>query len=302
MPSVAHELARTPTARWHRIATSTQQAEAWADRTRCFAAFDEILAGHRTPQISGLRWIQQPVRINGVLAQVQAQVGFAALETVYKRWRAPQAKQTFGRWAGFNPVIKPGAAFVAEAKVVAFWPYRQGCIQVADDFDLSLTEITAAYFQTLAAWAADSPVLAACEPTGAPGCASEDFAVISKRLAKESPNRVDCAAVTQRLEELASHLIGHVLDDASLTPFGALNTVRGDIQQLLAKPEESVLDRAMNALAQLGDQLSRPSASRLAVTDDQARQLLLALTRISAQLASGSSGPIAGRPCSGGIV
>jgi hypothetical protein len=206
MPSIAHELTRTPTAQWYQAARSAQQAEAWADRTRCFAAFDDILAGCRAPRVPGQRWTQQPVRLTGVLAQVQAQAGFVALETVYKRWRAPRAKQASARWAGPNPAIKPGAAFVAEAKIVAFWPYRQGCIQVADDFDMSLTEITGAYFRTLAAWASQAPVLAACEPAGAPGCASEDFAVVARRLAREMPDSADCGAVTRRLEELACHL------------------------------------------------------------------------------------------------
>ena len=298
MPSIAHELACTPTARWYRAARSAQQAEAWADRARCFAAFDVILVGHRTPQIPGQRWMQQPVRLTGVLAQVQAQAGFVALETVYKRWRAPQAKQTPARWAGPNPAIKPGPAFVTEAKIVAFWPYRQGCLQVADDFDMSLTEITGAYLRTLAAWASAVPVLAACEPAGAPGCASEDFTVIARRLDRETSDPVDCGAVARRLEELACHLIGHVLADASLTPLGAFNTIRDDVLQLLAKPQDPLLDRVLNALAELGDQLSRPSRSTPAVSDDQAQQLLLAMSGISALLASGTSGPITGSPSS----
>jgi hypothetical protein len=101
-----------------------------------------------------------------------------------------------------------------------------------------------------------------------------------------------------RLSPEGAHgnLISHVLDDASLTPLGAFNTIRDDVVQLLAKPEDPILDRVLNVLAELGDQLSRSSRSDLAVTDDQAQKLLLAMNGISALLASGTSEPIAGPP------
>ena len=109
---------------------------------------------------------------------------------------------------------------VAEAKIVGFWPYREGALQVADAFDMTLTEVAATYLRALAAWASDDIPLAACHPDGPPPCVAEDMAVLAARIEQHAdvPPRRRAA----RLAELAHTIISHVLADASIAPLRRL--------------------------------------------------------------------------------
>jgi hypothetical protein len=284
MPSIAQELGLTPTAAWYQAARSAERARDWNDRLRCFGEFSNLLAEYRTPRKPGQRWSQQPVRPHGMMPEI-ARRAYSSPETVYRRWRAQRADPGIPRWAGADQAVRPGPAFVAEAKIVAFWPYREGALGVADDFDMTLTEIAACYFRALAAWASDVPALAACEPGGVPGCAVEDLEVIARRFARQSSQHVDCAALTTRLEQLARHLVDRTLEDASLTPLGAFNTVRDEFSQLLAQPEDPIAARVSSALAELTDRLSRHCADEVVISPYEARQLQMALNGLTALLA-----------------
>src|SRR6266851_4986626 len=88
---------------------------------------------------------------------------FAAHETVYKKFRA-EWEGPIARWAGTDEEVKPRNALVAEAKIVSFWAYRDGVLQIAAKFDMALPEVAEAYLRALAAWASDDIPLAACRP------------------------------------------------------------------------------------------------------------------------------------------
>ncbi|MGH3171215.1 MAG: hypothetical protein ACRDN0_35780, partial [Trebonia sp.] len=178
MPSIGQELEQTHTARWYRAARSTQRAKAWDERVRCFAALSAVLSDAAA---AGVR--KQPIRLPGILTMVAHRAHFASAEPVYKRWRAKQDGQPVTRWAGTDRTVKPVTAFVAEAKIAAFWPYREGAVKIADAFDMTLTEFTLAYLRVLASWAEEHPLLAACHPGGPPPCVTEDMAVLAGRLA-----------------------------------------------------------------------------------------------------------------------
>ena len=97
-----------------------------------------------------------------MLTLVARQAQYTGAEPVYRRYRDKQHGQRIPRWAGQDPGIKPTAAFLAEAKIVAFWPYRQGVIEVADAFGMTPAEWGAAYLRALVTWARDDRSLAAC--------------------------------------------------------------------------------------------------------------------------------------------
>jgi hypothetical protein len=155
---------------------------------RCFAALSAVLSD-AAASASGLAGSAGPagpgqsIRLPGILTMVAHRAHFASAEPVYKRWRARQDGQQVTRWAGTDRGVKPVAAFVAEAKIAAFWPYREGAVKIADAFDMTLIEFALAYLRVLASWAGDQPLLAACHPTGPPPCVAEDMTVLAGRLA-----------------------------------------------------------------------------------------------------------------------
>jgi hypothetical protein len=151
---------------------------------RCFAALSAVLSD--AVGAGGFAGAES-IRLPGILTMVAHRAHFASAEPVYKRWRAKQDGQPVPRWAGADRSVKPVAAFVAEAKIAAFWPYREGAVKIADAFDMTLTEFTLAYLRVLASWAGDHPLLAACHPAGPPPCVIEDMTVLAGRLACATP-------------------------------------------------------------------------------------------------------------------
>jgi hypothetical protein len=195
MPTVFQDLEETLTARWYRSAPAPAQAVSWSERRRCYQALAGNLVDHPPSREAGQRVRQPAVHLRGLLSEVAQRAGFASAETVYKRWREPSGDRPDQRWSGHDPPGKPRAAFVLEAKIVAFWPYREGALQVADPFEMSLTEIAASYYRALAAWAADAPALAACEPAGSPRCVQEDMEILVRRFARACPSAVEEAPI-----------------------------------------------------------------------------------------------------------
>jgi hypothetical protein len=295
VPSITHDLARTPTARWIRRARSAQPA-GWDDRQRCFEALSDILAAQAASRLDG-RCRQPDVNPPHLLTDVAQRAKFAP-EAVYQRWRARQSNHAIKRWVGTDQSIRPRDAFVAEAKIVSFWPYREGALRVADAFEMSLIELTAGYLRALGAWASDNLALAACVPAGPPLCVREAMHVLARRRAARIPassSDINLAAV--RLAALAGHLVTAILDDCSLTPLGAFNIVRDETLQLLSEPPDPVTVRVTNALSELADRLLYSQPGEQVISADQIRQLeaemagLAALLRDAAgRQSSGDSG------------
>jgi hypothetical protein len=282
VPSITYDLTQTPTARWIRRARSAQPA-AWDDRERCFEALGEILAAQRPPPPGG-RSSQPQVSPPHLLTNVADRVNFAP-EAVYQRWRARQSSHAIKRWAGPDQSVRPREAFVAEAKIVSFWPYREGVLRVADVFEMSLTELTAAYLRALGAWAADNMALAACPPAGPPPCVREAMQVLTlRRAARVQASSSDIERATVRLAALAGHLVAAILDDTSLTPLGAFNMVRDETLQLLSEPPDPVTLRVTNALSELADRLLYRQAAEPAISTDQIRQVEAEMTGLAALL------------------
>jgi hypothetical protein len=292
VPSLTQEMAGTPTARWYRLVRSERWSASWGDRQRCFDVLAGVLASQRV--VGGRsRCRNQPEIGPPSLSDVARQV-HAAPATLYKWWGGAQGIQTISRWAGPDPAIKPGAAFVAEAKVVSFWPYRSGCLQIADVFDMTPAEAVRAYYRTLAAWAGDVPTLAACRPSGPPGCVGEDLAVIAGQARHVSTS--EAAGTTGRLTALAGDVVARVLEDASLTPLGALNTIRDDVVQLLSAPPDPISSRVHEVLAELADRLLHRADGEAVMTPGQEQQIqseldvLRFLLRAPARLPDGGPG------------
>ncbi len=274
VPSITQDLAGTPTARWLRETRSTHRS-AWNDRLRCFHALGGILAAHHTsPSPLGGRLSQPRVDPPGLLKAVAHGAHFSSAESVFQRWRAKQNSEAIRRWAGPDPAVKPREAFVAEAKIVSFWPYREGALAIADRFEMSLTEVAASYLRALGAWASDSPALAACVPVGPPPCVAEDMRVIARRSLARRPvghSAIDAAA--SRLETLAGVLVVAVLDDASMTPLGAFNMVRNETLRLLADPPDPVIIKVSSALSELADRLLHRHDGEHVLTADESSHL-----------------------------
>jgi hypothetical protein len=283
VPSLAQELALTHTARWVSSAQSTQP-DSWADRLRCFTAFGDILDEYRSPK-GDSRWSQPPVHPPSLLKQV-AKRTHCAQASVYLRWSAKQPSRSVRRWTGPDPSIAPREAFITEAKVVSFWPYRAGAIAIADKFEMTLTEVAASYLRALGAWALYNPALAACVPAGPPACVAEDLAVLAARRSTRSPDASpDTERVTARLSSLAGTLVAAVLDDASLTPLGAFNVIRDETMRLLSDPPEQMTVRVTNAVSELADRLLHSRAGEQILTIDEARQLTAEIAGLNALLA-----------------
>jgi hypothetical protein len=285
MPSIRQELETTRTARWYRHAHGARRAGAWAERVRDYAALRDVLAGHAA--VAGTeagRGEQPPIQLAGLLKLVAQRAHYAGAEPVYRRYRDKQQSQPILRWAGPDPVIRPSAAFLAEARIAAFWPYREGAAEVADAFDMTRVEWAAAYLRALAAWAADNRPLAACHPVAPPPCVPEDMAVIAGAGPRwaAGPTAADHAA---RLSALAGEVVRTVLRDSSITPLGAYNTVRDEVRSLLSPPPESLADQVLRAVAELTDRMTCPVDGDAALEPGQARRLHTMLGGLSALLA-----------------
>lgn len=282
MPSIAQNLTLTHTAWWVGNAQSAYP-DSWAERLRCFNALRDTLGAYRAPKGDN-RWSQPPVHPPALLKEVARRTHFATA-SVYLRWSAKQPGRSVKRWAGPDPAILPREAFVAEAKIVSFWPYRAGAIAIADKFEMSLTEIAAAYLRALAAWALCNPTLAACVPVGPPSCVTEDLAVLAARRSTPSSGACgDTEHLTARLTSLAATLLAAVLDDASLTPLGAFNVIRDETMRLLGDPPEPVTVKVSNAVSELADRLLHSRAGEQVVTGEQARQLTAEIAGLKALL------------------
>jgi hypothetical protein len=192
---------------------------------------------------------------------------------VYKRWRARQDGQQIARWAGPDPAITPAAAFISEAKIVAFWPYRTGMLDVAGAFDMTDAEVLAAYLRSLAAWAADHITLAACHPAGPPACVAEDMAVFAASDGTRAPD----------LSRLCRTVVGLILDDPSMTPLGAFNAVRAEVPRMHPEPGR-IADRVHSSMAELSDRLMREADPGTLVDANQARQILQSLDELKSLL------------------
>lgn len=240
-------------------------------RELCFAALMSTLADDEEMVPCGGGKEVIPPSLSVIARAVNA-----APATLYNWWGAGQGAQTVSRWAGPDQAVKPSIAFAAEAKVVSFWPYRSGCLRVADAFDLSLTELACAYYRTLAVWTADRAALASCRPTGPPGCAAEDLAVIARHAPLSVLDGQE--SVAGRLTVLAGQVVAAILRDASLTPAGALDGVREEMTSLLAPPPGRLADRVEAILTELADRMLHGDD---ALTHAQAGQIRQAMARVS---------------------
>jgi hypothetical protein len=338
--SIIHELNLTPTAQWYEVASGTHRADAWAERLRCFIGLSDMLAEQARmtaqgdsaadPDITGQpaaarrlaamqparagssRPRQAQIAPRGLLTEVAKRAHFAAHETVYKKFRA-EWQGPIARWAGTDEGIKPRNALVAEAKIVSFWAYREGVLQIAGKFDMTLPEVAEAYLRALAAWAGDDVPLAACRPAGPPACVTEDMEVLATLWAQRADGRRplqvtrpgargrdnDLAAEKAgHLDKLAAVMVSSVLDDPTITPGGAFEAVRDDLARLLAEPADPLADQLSRAAAQLSDRILHQPAGDAILTPHQASRLLTALTGLSGLLtpiAAGGGQQDAGR-------
>lgn len=276
MPSIRQELETTRTARWYRDASGAQRAGAWADRERDYAAFHAVLAEHvSVPATSGGRQEQPPVQLAGLLSLVAKRAHYAGAEPVYRRYRSKQQGAPILRWAGPEPATRPSAAFLAEARIAAFWPYREGVLEVADAFDMTRVEWATAYLRALAAWTADNRPLAAYAPGGTPPCVPEDLAVITgarpsgMATGAAGPAGEAAAQRAERLSDLAGDVVRSVLGDAGITPLDAFGTVRDEVRSLLSPSPESLADQILRAAAELSDRMVHGAS----MAPEQARRL-----------------------------
>jgi len=286
---IGQELQETRTARWYQAVRCAHRTGAWSERVRCYIALSAILAEQRASQAPGECRRQPPIQVPGILTEVARRAHFASAEPVYKRWRAKPDGQHVGRWAGPSPAIKPGVAFVAEAKIVSFWPYREGILEVADAFDMTRTEIAASYLRALAAWASEDTLLAACHPAGPPECVTEDMEVLAGRFPRAADS-VSCSLRARCLAKLAGDVVGRVLQDASITSLGAFNTVRDEVLGLLAEPSNPITDQVACSVAELSDRLLHQGDDEAVLTADQADRMLTALSELSSLLAHVAAG------------
>jgi len=344
--SINHELNSTRSALWYEGASGTHRTDAWAERLRCFIGLSEMLAEQarleedepqgRQPQTvltdpaarpavppdavmrpgkaGNARPQQAQIAPRALLTEVARRAHFAAHETVYKKFRA-EREGPIARWAGTDEAIKPRNALIAEAKIVSFWAYREGVLQIAGKFDMNLPEVAEAYLRALAAWAGDDVPLAACRPAGPPACVAEDMAVLAMLWTQhyhhgvsESPEwatRRGAAApraaargrekdpVTEKaeqLERLAGIVVTSVLEDPTITPAGAFDVVREDLAKLLAEPADPLADQLSRAAAQLSDRILHQVPGDPILTPQQASRLLTALSGLSGLLAPVAAG------------
>jgi hypothetical protein len=261
------------------------------------------VAGERPRQAAPARELPQ-IAPRGLVTEVARRVHLSAHETLYKRFR-PDWEGPIARWAGNDDTVKPRSALVAEAKIVSFWPYRDGVVRLAEKPDVPLQEVAEAYLLALAEWASGDMPLAACRPAGPPACVAEDMAVIAALWLRNAlsgrmnavprpgirPDFRDrernvLAGKAGQLERLAGSVVRGLLENPELPAGQAVEAVRDDLGRLLADPTDPVADQLARAAAQLSDRLARPSAADPPVTPQQARRLLVALAPLTAQLSA----------------
>jgi hypothetical protein len=295
------EFACTHSAKWLREAR-TVNPYSWNDRLRCFEALDQILSAHRTARLNGQRWSQPPVNPPHLLKDVAHGAHFSSAESVYQRWRAQRGDDSIKRWAGDDPRIRPREAFVAEAKIVSFWPYRTGALAVADRFEMSLAEVAEAYLRAVGVWAGNGPVLAACSPAGPPPCVPEDMEIFAARALRQRPGgRAQSADTRARVAELAGRVVAVMLADASITPLGAFDTIRDEASLLFGERPDPITTRVSYALTELADRLLHRRDDEEVMTREQARRLQAELAGLGSLLAgltgdaAGEAGPEPGR-------
>jgi hypothetical protein len=286
MPSIKQELETTKTARWYQHASGAPRAGAWADRIRDYAALRAVLADHAAAVTTTAgRREQPPLQLAGLLSLVAKQAHYAGAEPVYRRYRGKQHGAPILRWAGTESAVRPSAAFLAEARIAAFWPYREGVLEVADAFDMTRAEWGTAYLRALAAWTADYRPLAAYHPGGPPPCVPEDMAVIAGVHAPWAAGP-SAGRHAERLVALAADVVRSVLGDDSITPLGAFNTVREEVRSLLSPPPESLAEQVLRAAAELSDRMAHGTS----MAPEQAKQLQVMLASLATLLAQ-QTGP-----------
>lgn len=286
MPSITRELENTPAAQWY--AHGAQRSGAWADRMRDFAALRSVLADHaaKTAAVAGPR-CRPSVPLPGLLKLVAERAHYAGAEPVYRRYRHKQRGQQIIRWAGADPAAKPTPAFLAEAKIVGFWPYRDDVIKVADEFDMSPAEWAETYLAALAGWAADDRLLAAHGPAFVPACVREDMAVLAAAHAQQG-FEPSLAGSAERLLALAEGVVRAVLE-AGATPADACDAVQAEIARLLAPPPAVLTARVLAAVAELSDRIADAADGDTLIPLDQASLLGEMLTSLAALLARSTS-------------
>lgn len=288
MPSIRQDLETTRTARWYREASGTARAGAWADRERDYAALRAVLAEHASAAATATGRPEQSLfELPGLLSLVAKHAHYAGAEPVYRRYRNKQQGAPILRWAGIDSPMRPCPAFLAEAKITAFWPYREGMLEVSDAFDMTRAEWASAYLQALAAWAADDRTLAAYAPGGPPPCVAEDMAVIAGVRAPWAAGP-SAAAHADRLTALAGEVVRSVLSDVSMTPLGAFNAVRDAVRSLLSPSPESLAEQVLRAVAELSDRMIHGSS----VAPGQARRLEEMLASLATLLAQQARPPM----------
>ena len=284
MPSIRQELEMTKTARWYRDASGAQRAGAWADRVRDYAALGAVLTDHWAAATAAGRPEQPTIQLAGLLSLVAKRAHYAGAEPVYRRYRGKQPGSAISRWAGTESAVRPSAAFLAEARIAAFWPYREGVLEVADAFDMTRTEWATAYLRALAVWAADNRPLAAYHPGGPPPCVPEDMATIAGVHAPWSGGP-SAGVHAERLSALAGVVVRRVLSDAAITPLGAFNTVRDEVRSILSPPPESLVEQVLRAAAELSDRM----ISGISMAPEQAERLQAMMATLAALLAEQAS-------------
>jgi hypothetical protein len=293
MGSIVVGLNSTWTARWYQAASGTQRADAWAERLRYFRALSDLL----TELVKGSN--QQQIAPRGLVTEVARRAHFSAHETLYKRFRS-EWEGPIERWARADDAVKPRNALVAEAKIVSFWPHRDGVLRLADSPGVTLTEVAEAYLSALASWASDDSPLAACRPAGPPACVAEDMGVLATLwLMQASPDRVipaprggphvrceraELSEKAEQLDRLARAVVRHVLEEPAGSPGQAVDGVRDNIHKLLADPMDPLFDQLTRTATQLSARLRQGGRAEPLVTAQRARTLLAALTPLASQL------------------
>jgi hypothetical protein len=281
MPSIRQELEATPSARWYQHASGARRAGAWADRERDYAALRAVLAEH-TSTTAAAGWDQQPpVQLAGLLSLVAKRAHYAGAEPVYRRYRGKQVGAPILRWAGSESPMRPSAAFLAEARIAAFWPYREGVLKVADACDMTRAEWATAYLQALAAWAAEDRALAAYVPAEAPLCVPEDMAVLAN-VHTPWAARPAAAVHAERLSVLADDIVRTVVSNAGATPHDALDTVLDEVRSLLSPSPEALAEQILRAAADLSERMIHGSS----MAPEQASRLQGSLAGLAALLAN----------------
>jgi hypothetical protein len=273
MSSITRELGATRTAQWYQKARGF---DSWSERRRCYDALSAIAAERRAAARPYERACQPQIRIPGVLTEVAHRVYFSSHESVYKRWRARPGARQIPRWAGPDSGIAPAAAFIIEARIIDFWPYRTGVLDVAGAFDMTDVELLTAYLRSLAAWAGDRTALAACLPSGPPACVPEDMEVFAGGDQQRS----------SRLLGFCGTVVELLLDDPSLTPLGAFNAVRAQVTEMYPEPGR-IADRVRFSMAELSDRLMRGADRGTLVNAEQARQIVTSLDELKWLLTAG---------------